>query len=267
MRLAASGCCHSKASDFLKESGNPMVFQSILFKPDEDGVTKEAVEAPSFFVDLNLDQIINAITAGKQEYDLAPFFYTPLHDIDAIWYRHEIFRDLENKNLFECIQSFTKKMRIMREHLAQAEKLYYRSQRKSWFLDAVGIYCDAVTSLAHDLSLIDMKARGFLAFRAYLANYAGSDRFTSLLAETKQLKADLATVRYCLLIQNNRITVRKYENEIDYSADVEQTFAKFKQGAVNDYKVTFPDSPEMNHVEAKILDLVAQLYPDIFSRS
>jgi DNA mismatch repair ATPase MutS len=45
---------------------------------------------------------------------------------------------------------------------------------------------------------------------------------------------------------------------------VEETFEKFKQGAVKDYRVKFSTDAGMNHVEAKILDLVAQLYPDIF---
>ncbi len=33
---------------------------------------------------------------------------------------------------------------------------------------------------------------------------------------------------------------------------------------MKDYRVKFSDWPDMNHVEAKVLDLVAQLYPDIF---
>ena len=45
---------------------------------------------------------------------------------------------------------------------------------------------------------------------------------------------------------------------------MEQTFEKFKQGAVKDYRVTFSSSPDMNHVEAAILDLLAKLYPAIF---
>ena len=63
---------------------------------------------------------VDAITTGRQEYNLKPFFYTSLKDIDAIKYRYEIMRDLENKNLFEHIQSFAQKMRTMREYLAQA---------------------------------------------------------------------------------------------------------------------------------------------------
>ncbi|MBI1878086.1 MAG: DNA mismatch repair protein MutS [Chloroflexi bacterium] len=241
-----------------------MTFHSILFERTEDSIKKETLEAPVFFVDLNLDQIIDAITAGKEEYNLKPFFYTSLNDQDAIKYRHEIMRDLENKILFEPIKSFAQKMRTMREHLAQADKLYYKYQQESWFLDAVEMYGDAVNCLAHDLSLVDLKSRGFLAFREYLTNYANSGRFTSLLAETKKLKADLSTVKYCLLIKGNRIKVRKYEAGIDYSADVEATFEKFKRGTVKDYRVKFPTGPDMNHVEARILDLVAKLYPDIF---
>jgi DNA mismatch repair protein MutS len=126
------------------------------------------------------------------------------------------------------------------------------------------IYCDAVNCLAHDLTLGDLKSRGFLAFREYLTNYAASGHFTSLLAETKKLRADLSTVKYCLLIKDNGFKVRKYESEIDYSVDVEETFEKFKQGAVKDYAVKFSNSLDMNHVEAKVLDFVAQLYPEKF---
>jgi len=240
-----------------------MTFHSILFGRTEDSI-KLTNEMPAFFVDLNLDQIVDVITAGRQEYNLKPYFYTPLNDIDAIKYRQEVMRDLENKILFENIKSFVQKMRIMREHLAQADKLYYKYQKERWFLDAVEIYCDAINCLASDLTHIDLESRGFLAFREYLTNYTNSDRFTSLLAETKKLKDDLSTVKYCLLIKGNCIKVRKYESEIDYSTEVEKTFERFKQGAVKDYRVKFSDYPEMNHVEAEILDLVAKLYPDIF---
>ncbi len=41
-----------------------MAFHSILFAHAQDSPKEEAFDAPVFFVDLNLDQIIDAITAG-----------------------------------------------------------------------------------------------------------------------------------------------------------------------------------------------------------
>jgi len=241
-----------------------MTFRSILFASAEPTIADDAREAPACFADLNLDQVIDAITAERQEYNLKPFFYTPLSDIEAITYRQDVMRDLQNHELLELIRSFAQSFRAMRECLTRAEKLHYRYQRERWFLDAVATYGDAVTALVHGLSQTELRSCGFLAFRAYVIDYARSDRFTSLLAETKQLKAELATVKYCLLINGNRVRVRKYAGERDYSADVATTFAKFKQGAAKDYRVKFPSWPDMNHVEAQVLDLVARLYPDIF---
>ena len=75
-----------------------MTFHSILFARVEDSIKEETLEAPGFFGDLNLDQIIDTIAAGKQEYNLKQFFYTSLKDLDAIEYRHEIMQDLEKES-------------------------------------------------------------------------------------------------------------------------------------------------------------------------
>ncbi len=100
---------------------------------------------------MNLDQVVESITASRADYDLKPFFYTPLPDVDAVGYRHAVLRDLEKDAVFEAVRAFAQQMRSMREHLAQADKLHYRYQKERWFLDAVGIYCQAVGALADEL--------------------------------------------------------------------------------------------------------------------
>jgi DNA mismatch repair protein MutS len=199
-----------------------MTFHSILSSGADDSITKATPQAPEFFVDLNLNQIIDALTASKDEYNLKPFFYTSLYDIHTIYYRQAVFRDLENPLLFKHIISFARKMRSAREHLAQAAKLYHRYQKCSWFLDTVAIYCDTITYLVHDLSLVDLQSTGFLAFRDYLTRYSQSDRFATLLTETKALKTDLATVQYSILIKGGGFKVRKYEGETNYSANEDE---------------------------------------------
>jgi DNA mismatch repair ATPase MutS len=240
-------------------------FRSILFDESEITVDIEAQKAPEFFTDLNLDQVVDSITAGRDEYNLKPFFYRPLRDVATINYRYEVLRDLENQALLGHIRSFAQQMRTMRAHLAQADKLYYKYQKQGWFLDAVDLYCGAVSRLAHDLTLTDLSSRGLLAFRQYLTKYAESDDFTSLVAETQKLKADLSSITYSLRIDGKRITVSRYEPVPDYGADVLQTFEKFKLGAAREYRFNFPSGPEMDHVEAAILDLVALLYPEVFA--
>lgn len=242
-----------------------MTFHSILFRRPASITKKETIEAPAFFPDLNLDQVIDSMTGGRQEYNLKPFFHTPLRDVDDILYRHEVMQDLENGNLLENIQSFAQKMIVMRRYLALVKKLDFNYHKKGWFLEAAEAYCEAVSGLAHDLDLADLKSRGFLAFREYIRSHTKSNRFTSLRAETKKLKADLSTVKYCIVIKEGTVKVRKYEQETDYSMEVEKIFEKFKQGGVKDYRVQLYKGTGMNHIEAQILDFVAKLYPDIFA--
>ncbi len=238
---------------------------SILFSGTENLPQGETVDEPSFFLDLNLGRIVEAVTAGREEYNLKPFFYTPLKNIDSIAYRHEVFQDLENQDLFEQIKLFSENMRAMRRFIEFAGKLHYKYQKQRFFLDAVEIYCDAVVRLSRDLSFADLKSSGLSAFRDYATHCVESDDFTSLLSQTKKLKAELASIKYCMHIKGNCIRVRKYDSETDYSSEVEKTFDKFRQEAVKNYRADFPDVPNMNHVEAGVLELVAKLYPDVFS--
>jgi DNA mismatch repair protein MutS len=239
-------------------------FESILFEQPGAGPEADGREVPGFFGDLNLDQVLKSMSAGREQYALDPLFYAPLHDADAVLYRHEVLRDLEKREVLEPVSRFAEAMRRMRQHLAQTHKLHYRLQRQAWFLDAAEIYCQAVRGLAEELAAGDVTSRGFHGFRRYLAGYAGSERFTSLAAQTRALMDALTRVRYALRIHGPRVTVSRYDGEPDYGAEVEETFARFAQGAVKSHLVGFPDYAEMDHVEAQIIGLVARLYPDEF---
>ncbi|HVU07954.1 MAG TPA: DNA mismatch repair protein MutS [Verrucomicrobiae bacterium] len=237
-------------------------FRSILF-PDSESVAGK-VEPPVFFHDLNLDQVVDVIARDRDEYNLKPFFYTRLTNLAAIIYRQEIMRDLESAMLFESIKSFSSRMREARNHLTAAKNWSYKYAKARWFLDASEMYCEAVMELEHHLESGNPHSRGLTNFRDFLKRYVESERFKNLSDDAKQVKADLSAIRYCVLIKGGSVTVRPYEAEIDYTATVEETFEKFKQGAVKDYLVKTTAFSGMNHVEAAILDRVAQLYPDAF---
>ncbi len=240
----------------------PRPFESILF---ERAPEHAEIDEPDFFGDLNLDQLLEAMTGGREQYRLEPFFYEPLHDLETVDYRHEALRDLERPDIRQAVTSFAERMRRMRDHLKQVEKLHHRLQKQAWFLDAVGLYCEAVSALGSELAESDPASRGFRALCDHLAGYVASEAYRTVAEETSRLKEDLAAVHYAVRIQGARVTVTKLDGEPDYGAEVEEAFAKFKQGSVKNYLVNLPDHADMNHVEAQILDCVAHLYPDLFT--
>ncbi len=258
-------CRHPLSPDTLSDqpsmAGAP--FRSILFPGPHPSVRQETFEMPAFFHDLNLDLVVEAITAAWGEYDLAPFFYNPLNDLDIIAYRQEVMRDLESDALMQAIQAFSQRMRGMRVHLPKADH-YYRYQKERLFLGAVEVYCQAVEGLVQDLAGLDLLSRGMRAFRQYLAEYAASDSFRTLAAQTTRLASSLSAIRYCLLLNGDRVTVRPYQGEPDYSTMVEQTFEKFRRASAKDYRTKGLFAGGMNHIQAQVVERVARLHPDTF---
>ena len=137
------------------------------------------------------------MTAGREEYDLEPLFYAPLRDPEAVRYRHEVLRDLEQRRGARVGPGLRQADACDARHLEQAQKLHYAHQQESWFLDAVELYCDAVAALAGELGAPRRRlARVPRPRPPTWPTTPGPTRFAGLAAETRALKADLAEVRY-----------------------------------------------------------------------
>jgi hypothetical protein len=151
-------------------------FESILFRQASSGAD---VDEPEFAADLNLDRVRTSIRAGREEYDLDPFFHAPLRDVDAVAYRHEVFRDLEQDAVASAVRGFGEEMRRARSYLTLARKQHYRYETERWFLDAASVYCDAVEALSGVLATVDLRSRGLRTLREYLVEYTSCERFGS----------------------------------------------------------------------------------------
>ncbi|HEY2240837.1 MAG TPA: hypothetical protein VGI21_18695 [Streptosporangiaceae bacterium] len=237
-------------------------FGSILFGPGEPPAA--GLTTPAFFTDLNLDQIGAAITRGLDQYELMPYFRTPLHDEAVVAYRHEVVRDVRRTEVRETLTTFAGRMQAMRQALTRAAQLRHPYQRQRWFLDAADTYGRAVHTLTEQLQAAELSSEGLRSLRSYLEAYTGSAGYQQLTTHVRDLLVRLGQVRYCVHIRGSRVRVTRYEDEADYGADVEQTFAKFGQGEVKDYRAPFRSLAEMDQVEGQVLDCVAQLYPELF---
>ncbi len=239
-------------------------FRSILAVEEATPAATEEPE-PEYFADLHLNDIVASVTAGRDAYDLRPFFHARVRDVATIQYRQDVFRDLEKEAVLRVIRAFSRQMLAVRERLARTAKVYYRYEAERWFLDAAEAYTAAVAGLARDFEAADVHSTGLVAFAEFLAGHVASDGFKRLTADTERVRADLAAVRYRLRIEGGRVTVGRYDGEPDYGAEVLATFEKFRQGAGKEYGFDFSPGRDMNHVEAAILDRVALLFPAVFA--
>jgi DNA mismatch repair ATPase MutS len=244
-----------------------MTFKSLLFpKVGNDAqINREKFEMPAFFNDLNLNQIVEVVVSGKEQYNLRPFFCFGPVDMETISFRQQIFQDLESEELFVQIGKFAASMQQIREQLAALEKVHYKYQKERFFIDIVETYCSVITTLAADLSNSGIKSKGMNSFREYIDGYIQSTSFGLLLKEINEILSGLATVQYNILIDGLRVQVTKFNNEPDYSNEVEKTFAKFKQGEAKNYLSKLPQDSLLNDMESQVLEGVAQLYPAYFS--
>lgn len=242
-----------------------VVRHSILYQRSYDPSILDFLPEPTCFSDLLLDQIAGAITKGREDYQLLPFFYDHLTSRDDVAFRHEVWRDLASDTVVTGLRLFTSAMRDVRQRNSWSEKTHYVQHRRGIHLDAVTRYCEAVKHLSSTLESNEISSRGLLDIRDVVTKYATSATFAGLVRESQDLKTKLSGVRYSLNVRGSHVRVLRYDGEADYGAEIEEAFERFQQGAVSDYRLKFSDWPDMNHVEAQIADRVALLFRDVFS--
>lgn len=240
-------------------------FRSILFPDGRDLPGDEARAEPECFRDLALGRVVESMAAGRQEYDLVPFFHLPLRDPDAVLHRQEVMRDLERRPVRQALQAFAERMRSARRCLDSASRSSYALERQRWQLAAAEAYVDALAGLEQELGVLDLSSRGLDEFRADLGLRVRSEEFLALRDEARAVVAALAAIRYGLLIRGGTVTLLPDDGGGDYGAVIEETFRKFRRGPVRDYRYRFADAPGLNHVEAELLERVALRNPDAFA--
>ncbi|VWC31740.1 DNA mismatch repair protein MutS [Burkholderia pseudomultivorans] len=242
-----------------------MTHVSVLFDKSSDEVGSGEVGQPDCFADLNLDQVVDAVTAGKEEYDLKAFFYRNVQSEPTIEYRHQVMRDLERLGVLGCINRFASSMRKVRACLQSEEKLFYTWQKRRWHLEAAHLYCDAIRDFSANLEVIDLHSAGLQRIRDYVQRYVLTDTFLSLLRGEACVRTLLDQVHYTVHIDGDSVIVCRYDDEPDYSIEVLNAFEKFRQRELVGRRIRADDYPNMNHVEAKILDCVVRLHGNAFN--
>jgi hypothetical protein len=242
-------------------------FQSILFPPGLETLRDEHIDEPACFVDLNLDQVIAAVVARRDEGILRPLFHSLYRNEEIVRHRQAVFADLEQPEVLRIFPAFCEAMRAVRANLGYADKISRRCHKHAVFLRAAAIYCDGIAALLRGLQSRAIQSAGLKHLQAYLVDYLGSAAFRQLAKETADLRESLSGISYGLLFRGDRVTVRKYADEPDYTVTILERFARFRK---TDVEPPVPPKPKddvsLNHIEEGILEFVGRLFPEQFHR-
>ncbi len=233
---------------------------SILCK-EECNLKKVSLEV---LKDLKLDIVIRRIVASKERYNLDPFFLSPLKSEDEIRYRQEISKDVEKEDIFIHLKEFSRSMDRVSRLKKMAGKLEYEYNKKGWILETAIAYSKAVQKLLRDLENSDIRSEGLKRFRGFLKEYVSSEDFQSLVEDSEKVKSALSSIKYSLIVEPGKFSVKKYEGEENFAPSVEEIFSKFRDSECNQYEFEIFETHGMNHIEAAILDFVVKLYPKPF---
>jgi hypothetical protein len=222
-------------------------------------------EDPSFFVDLAIDRILEVVSAGFEPYDLRPLFRLIPHERTTIDYRQAILRDLADNIINAVVKDFTAAMVRARSRLELARKCFNKHQEAAYFVGAIIGYCKSVQTLGAALVAAGPQSDGLQTLTAVTHEYINSDSFKFLAEEAIRHRAALDAIRYTVLIHQDTVTVRGFEEQPDYNAVISQLFARFQKqddaprtsGAITNRII--------GNVQSRILDAVVQLHPEIFA--
>jgi DNA mismatch repair protein MutS len=244
---------------------SPAGFQTILFPPGFEDARIEQRDQPACFIDLNLDQVVGAIVANRDEEVLRPIFYSTYRDGEVIRYRQAVFKDLERANVFQTFPVFCEAMRTVRANLDYAAKISYKRHRHMVHLRAILLYCDAVQSLLQALDRRTLHSAGLKDLSEYLASHAKSEAFIRLAMEGRELKGTLSKLSYGTLFRGDKVTVKKYASESDYTVTILERFARFRETQIDPPPPHRPkDDFSLNHIEEGILEFVGRLFTNEF---
>ncbi len=240
-----------------------MTFNSILF--DQQIIKNQEINQPECFTDLLLDQVVDAIVASKRDYNLKPFYYYPLQDINLIKFRTEIFKDLENQELLKTIQDFSLDFNTVPHGLNLVKYLEVPFNKMGWHLDVALIYCKSLMTISNDLSHFKLNSKGLTEFKEYIFDYINSENFKILYSKASEVKEQLQSIRYTINVQSGEFTVQKYEGEKEYDNEVLSLFERFRTHKEKKVELKQKFDKAINHIDSIILEFVARLFPEPFA--
>lgn len=214
---------------------------------------------PAYFLDLNLNQIIDRIHLIWGENVTSYYFYFPA-DKESEDYRRDIFADVKKEGMYETLLAFVDKMRARKDAADKKGRVQMRIQKSVWHLWEVGFYCDGLTALKQALDSADLDSAGMKAFYEYLSEYLVSENFVQMQEIVEKLREQLYAYRITLTYENGQIAIAEGDVEGSYEAYLEKCFPKH----ACELRTPFNSTLDLTNLEQELLQIIVKKNQEFF---
>lgn len=271
-----------------------MPFTSILgetpyhFKPSE-------IIYPSYFKDLNLDQIIEKILEKWKDYKLEKYFYYPALTEQVLLFRREVFLALADPELANAVADFSMSLKKSRKFMEYREDLlntmeysavkknakssfsYQKIKCQHFLFDSARLYTSAVTKL---LSVFEnygyasnttqkVSSKGFLSFYNFLKSYCASDQFTALCHDVQMTEQALCRLTFRMELSGTKLILHDDYETFDARAEIMRRCNMEIKNAASESAppkmlCPFTNILELEDFEGLLLSMMQKGHKDVF---
>ena len=214
---------------------------------------------PAFYLDLNLNQILDKVTAGWSPQVKKQYLYFPRNK-ECEAYRRAVYGDVKNPACYDALCEFLEMAGEMDAHERQAEAVSRPMQKHVWHLWAIRKYCLAFDGLCEKLEQMELSSEGMREFLKRLKAHLASKEYLSMRGQVEEILKELMGFRFVITYEKDRIAISEgtvpgaYETFMDQGGDRDR----------GTLKSPFLTSPNLSDLENECLAVLAGKRPKLF---
>lgn len=241
-----------------------MSFVSILGTVKSEEI--QGKKQPDFFVDLNLDQVVNRIQKCSPDYGVKEYFYA-FPAKEDVGYRQEIYRDIRKQSLYDRFMQFSADMRRSSDKELSPTFSGEPLQGACWQLESVYFYCKAIVELRQELEAgIERKeitATGLKKLQEFLEELCKEPGFAQMQAESYRIWGMLTGTKFTLEINSNKLRISPVAQEGTYEDLLTECFKEYGVVEKGSMHSPFTGDLFLTRLERRLLQVFFSKYPQL----
>lgn len=216
----------------------------------------------TFFLDLNLDQIIERIEDEWGE-EIKELYYQLPDSEECEDYRRAVYQDVKREEIFIVLHNFLQKMRKREEIIATKEAVEEKMQKHVWQIREIFIYCHGIEELLENLGKLGCKSEGLISLIKLLQNYTSSDSFKQMKKSADAIMEELSGYRILLTYEKDRFSVAVGAGVADYEGFLTECFPEHEPYL----KSPFLAEPDLTELEYEVVKIFKKKHGPFFTKA